>query len=242
MKLTTVVVLAAALATASVASDTPPNHSPGRFPKRDANLLERIRANVRDAVGDLQDLLGGGSTVADDTATAADSAATESSSSSSSSSSRHKSSSAAATSDSSDSSDSSVSSSSSATSTKSSNDKSSSSSATSSSETPTSTGEPCSDTDSVVCDAATVGQYSTCDGSMWQTGSCANNDICSIVNNAAVCINSADTAQTAAPSDYTLISPSAFVPESAATLKAKAAMASVTAALALALAAASWGF
>ncbi|KAJ1666989.1 hypothetical protein IW140_002201 [Coemansia sp. RSA 1813] len=101
---------------------------------------------------------------------------------------------------------------------------------------------PCSNKGEVQCDATNPNKYQSCDGSNWQTGSCNNNLMCKIVNSAPVCINSDEATQSGAASDYTIIEPSAFVPESAAPLKAKAALASVTAALALALAAVSWGF
>ncbi|KAJ1731277.1 hypothetical protein LPJ72_004023 [Coemansia sp. Benny D160-2] len=108
--------------------------------------------------------------------------------------------------------------------------------------------DPCSTKDDVRCDSTDPAKYQTCDGKYWQDGSCGGSNVCKIVNNDAVCINSADATKSGADvSDYTLIEPSAFVPESAAksllaTRATTVASVSVSAALAFALAAASWGF
>ncbi|KAJ2665362.1 hypothetical protein IWW48_000251 [Coemansia sp. RSA 1200] len=108
--------------------------------------------------------------------------------------------------------------------------------------------DPCSTKDDVRCDSTDPAKYQTCDGKYWQAGSCGGNNVCKIVNNDAVCINSADATKSDGDvSDYTLIEPSAFVPESAAksvlaTRATTIASVSVSAALAFALAAASWGF
>ncbi|KAI7829208.1 hypothetical protein BX661DRAFT_181552 [Kickxella alabastrina] len=83
--------------------------------------------------------------------------------------------------------------------------------------------EPCSKKNEQRCDASDSSKYQTCDGTYWRTYGCSDNNLCSLVNDKAVCA-SADAPVVGGDGEYTvesytLFEPKPFVPLSAATVK-----------------------
>ncbi|KAJ1900661.1 hypothetical protein LPJ66_001318 [Kickxella alabastrina] len=83
--------------------------------------------------------------------------------------------------------------------------------------------ESCSKKNEQRCDASDSNKYQTCDGTYWRTYGCSDNNLCSLVNEKAVCA-SADAPVVGGDGEYpvesyTLFEPKPFVPLSAATVK-----------------------